>query len=413
MAKKTILILLSVFGPLVSLAGQSSLVSAYKGGKVVLAPDPGFGRGVDWASLALNFANDMTVAPDGSIFVANNREHAILKFGADGRFIKKFGRKGQGPGDFEFPCNLDILDGRTLIVGEYAQNRKVSFIDLDGGLIKVLRTDAPSFNIAALRGQAFAFQAWSFGPEGAQTTGGIDRHRVFIKHAGTGREVPVMEAAIPYHGFRGGLRLDGAVCGTILIAGTRDGDLLVCDTRKAEVQVFDPSGARLRKIALELKPFPLTRDRLRRYKAKMIQDLRDGPATSVPGFPDMIRDIEGASWSSFVDGHFPLCTDMAVDAAGNLLVFKTTDVLGGPPIMVQAYSPEGRFLAEFELDPGPFKVEIDHRFRNLCFTEGGIIGMFPRRGDPDEIIVLLKAALPVKIGDTPLIPDGPSRRPGS
>jgi hypothetical protein len=50
----------------------------------------------------------------------------------------------------------------------------------------------------------------------------------------------------------------------------------------------------------------------------------------------------------------------------------------------------GDFLAEFELDPGLFKVEIDYRFRNLCFTRQGIFGMFPRKDDPDEVIVLMK-----------------------
>jgi len=68
--------------------------------------------------------------------------------------------------------------------------------------------------------------------------------------------------------------------------------------------------------------------------------------------------------------------------------------------MVQAYSPSGEFLAEFELDPGPVKVKIDHRFRNICFTGQGIFGMFPSKADPDEIIVLMKTAFHAPITET-------------
>lgn len=376
-----------------SLWGQSILISAYKGGKILLEADSQFGRNTDWASVVLNFANDMTIAPDGSIFIANNREHRILKFGSKGQLIKIFGRKGQGPGDFEFPCNLVILDGRTLVVGEHAGNRRISLFDLQGRFVKLMRTNAAPFDVAALGKNAIAYSSWTFGRGNTRTTGGIDHHQVFIKDTQVGREVRVAEASIPYRSFRGGLRLDGSICGTLLIAGTRDGELLVGDTRKAAVEVFDPTCRRVRTIALKLTPFALTSDYLRRYKAQMIKDLKNGPAASVPGFEKTIRDVEAASWGDIVDGHLPLYKDILIDSEGNLLIFKNTDCLGDCPIIVQAYTATGEFIAEFELDPGPFKVEIDYRFRNLCFTEGGIFGMLTRRDDPDEVIVLMKSIL--------------------
>jgi len=392
-ARSTAVLIVLVVAAGMPLFGQSTLVSAYRSGKIVLEPDPGFGRDIDWASVVLNFANDMTVAPDGSVFVANNREHVILKFDPDGRLIKTFGRKGQGPGDFEFPANLDVLDIRTLVVGEYPGNRRISLFDFEGRLARLLRTNAAAFDIAALRGNAIAYTSWTFGRGDRKETGGTDHHQVFIKDALDGREVLVADVSIPYRGFSGGLRSDGSVCGAVVIAGTSGGDLLVGDTRKAAVEIFGPAAKKLRTIALRLEPFPLTSAHLRRYKALMIRDLKNGPAASMPGFDAMIRDIEAATWDDIVDGHLPLFKDLLVDDEGNLLVIKNTDCVRDCPILIQAYSPEGAFLAEFELDPGPFKVEIDYRFRNLCFTDRGIFGMFPRKDDPDEIIVLMKSAL--------------------
>jgi hypothetical protein len=125
----------------------------------------------------------------------------------------------------------------------------------------------------------------------------------------------------------------------------------------------------------------------------MIKELKGGPAASVPGFDKMIRDIEAASWGDIVDEHFPLYKEILVDSEGNLLVFKNTDCVGECPIIVQAYAPTGKFIAEFELDLGPYRVEIDYRFRNLCFTDRGIFGMLSRRDDPDEVIMLMKSIL--------------------
>jgi 6-bladed beta-propeller len=393
MVKKALLLSLLAFSAAQPLLGQSALVSAYRSGKIVLSPDPAFAPGFDWESLVLHFANDMTVAPDGSVFVANNREHVILKFASDGRFLKKFGKKGQGPGDFEFPGELQVLDGRTLIVGEYALNRRINLFDLEGQLIRLMRAENPVYRVAALKGEVIAYRSVTFGQAKATKPESIEYHRAFIKNTVTGHEARVADVAIPVRSLGRGFRLDASVCGQLLIAGTPAGDLLVGDTRKAEVEMFDSTGRKLRTFALRLEPFPVTREYLRRYKDEMIKRMRNGPAASLPSFREIVRNIEEASSDSFVDGHFPLYKELLVDSEGNILVFKTTDCVGECPIMVQVYSPAGEYLAEFELDPGPFKVEIDPRFRNICFTGRGVFGLFPKKDDQDEIIVLMRSSL--------------------
>lgn len=393
MIKKAIILSLLVFPAAHPLLGQSALVSAYRSGKIVLSPDPEFAPGVDWESLVLHFANDMTVVPDGSVFVANNREHVILKFASDGRFLKKFGRKGQGPGDFEFPGELHVLDGRSLLVGEYPLNRRISLFDLEGQMIRLMRADNPVYGVAALKGEVVAYRSVTFGQAKAAGPESIEYHRAFIKDTVSGRETRVADVAIPVRSLGGGFRLDASVCGQILIAGTPAGELLVGDTRSAEVEMFDSAGRKLRTFPLKLEPFPVTREYLRRYKDELIGGMKNGPAAKLPSFREIVRNIEEAPLGSFVDDHFPLYKDLLVDSEGHILVFKNTDCVGKCPIMVQVYSPAGEYLAEFELDPGPFKVEIDSRFRNICFTGRGVFGMFPRKDDPDEIIVLMKAAL--------------------
>ena len=78
---------------------------------------------------------EVVVGPGGRIYVACNREHSILIFGENGRKLGAFGQKGRGPGDLFYPHRLSVLDGKYLVVGEYATNRRVSLFDLIGNFV--------------------------------------------------------------------------------------------------------------------------------------------------------------------------------------------------------------------------------------------------------------------------------------
>jgi hypothetical protein len=55
--------------------------------------------------------SDILVAPNGDIFVADGHggpqgNNRIVKFDKDGKYIKEWGKKGWGPGEFNVPHNL-------------------------------------------------------------------------------------------------------------------------------------------------------------------------------------------------------------------------------------------------------------------------------------------------------------------
>ena len=60
---------------------------------------------------------DVVTAPNGDIFVADGHggdsNARIVKFSKDGKFIKAWGRKGSGPGEFDTPhaIAMDSKDG--------------------------------------------------------------------------------------------------------------------------------------------------------------------------------------------------------------------------------------------------------------------------------------------------------------
>jgi sugar lactone lactonase YvrE len=80
--------------------------------------------------------SDILVAPNGDIFVADghggpNSNHRVVKFDKDGKFIKEWGKKGSGPGEFNVPHNLAMDSTGRLFVGDRSNNR-IQVFDQDG-----------------------------------------------------------------------------------------------------------------------------------------------------------------------------------------------------------------------------------------------------------------------------------------
>ncbi len=84
--------------------------------------------------------NDVLVAPNGDIFVAEGHSSGetanarILKFSPDGKFLKAWGSKGTGPGQFDQPHALAMDSQGRLFVGDRNNNR-IEIFDQDGKLL--------------------------------------------------------------------------------------------------------------------------------------------------------------------------------------------------------------------------------------------------------------------------------------
>ena len=133
-----VMFIMLVLPIVLTLGWSQDLKTGYRSGSIVLNNSPGFGEATDWKLQFYNTFTDITAAADGSIFAASNRQHTIFKFDSKGALIKSFGQEGQGPGDFNGPGDLSILDGKYLVVGEYALGHRISLFDL-AGWIKVNR----------------------------------------------------------------------------------------------------------------------------------------------------------------------------------------------------------------------------------------------------------------------------------
>lgn len=79
-----------------------------------------------------NGPTDVAVAPDGDIFVSDGHFNSrIVKFAQDGTFIKSWGKKGTGPGEFDVPHTMAFDSRGRLLVGDRS-NKRIQIFDQDG-----------------------------------------------------------------------------------------------------------------------------------------------------------------------------------------------------------------------------------------------------------------------------------------
>ncbi len=89
-----------------------------------------------------NKPSDVSIAPNGDIFVADGHgpgsNARVVKFSADGKFIKAWGKEGTGPGEFNNPHSLAMDSKGRLFVADRG-NSRVQIFDQDGNFLEEWR----------------------------------------------------------------------------------------------------------------------------------------------------------------------------------------------------------------------------------------------------------------------------------
>ncbi len=86
--------------------------------------------------------SDIAVDEEGNVFVLDSGNHRIQKFDSQGNFLASFGRRGQGPGEFQYPQSLDIDKNGFMYISD-SGNQKLQILKPDGTLEReIKKTDA-------------------------------------------------------------------------------------------------------------------------------------------------------------------------------------------------------------------------------------------------------------------------------
>ena len=76
-------------------------------------------------------ASALDVLPDGTVYVVDTKDSRVKVFDAEGRFLRVFGRQGQGPGEMNQPTGILVTPDKEILV-EDILNRRLAIFALDG-----------------------------------------------------------------------------------------------------------------------------------------------------------------------------------------------------------------------------------------------------------------------------------------
>lgn len=90
----------------------------------------------------LAFVTGATRLPSGSIIVADRAPFSLLEFDARGRFVRRFARKGSGPGEIDYPASL-FRCGSQYLTNDIANGPRINVYALNGTFLRAFRFRTP------------------------------------------------------------------------------------------------------------------------------------------------------------------------------------------------------------------------------------------------------------------------------
>ncbi|WP_420634354.1 6-bladed beta-propeller [Candidatus Palauibacter sp.] len=310
--------------------------------------------------------------PDGSIAVADRLLARITVLSADGTVLAAMGREGDGPGEFRSLSGI-VVDGEGRLFTFDDMHQRLSEWTFDGTLVGDTRLsrEGTDRRIGAV-GQ-FADGSWYASERDrmvATELGGVGRDTVGYHRLGEdgavwealvrvpGRATTMFTVGGMPPGIRGALfspRALGATRGNCLLAGASDEPVL---------RIFDPTGAALGELRLEIRVDRATEDHRQEWVSESIASFARLFGDEVG--PQQRQMIEGRGETMGMAERIPFAHDLIVDDLGYVWA-QPYELPDGPG------SSEWRVFAETGQAIGTVHLPVG--LRALAISTDAVVGV--------------------------------------
>lgn len=182
----------------------------------------------DDGEIFTRFQSSMDIAVDheGNLYGVDLGDHSVHKYDANGKFVRKWGQKGEGPGEFNEPRGIAV-DEQGMIYVMDTWNGRVQKFDPTGAFV-----------------QEFGRESGLFGPRAIAVRNG----KVYVVDSGNGRIVVFDTNGTPLLNWGGKGSGKGELSEGVGIAVNAEGEVFVMDTGNDRIQKFSPTGAFLQAL---------------------------------------------------------------------------------------------------------------------------------------------------------------------
>ncbi len=143
--------------------GAHTVVKLNPAGQVLLTIGTK-GQAGEWNEAAgsrrLNQPNDVAIAPNGDVFIAQGHtpgargDARVLKFDKDGRFLTSWGGKGKEPGQFDVAHGI-VFDDKGLLWVMDRENQRIQVFDASGTFVREQKYKGLPCSVVFSKGEAF------------------------------------------------------------------------------------------------------------------------------------------------------------------------------------------------------------------------------------------------------------------
>jgi len=196
----------------------------------------------------------VAVEPSGNLLVLDGKECRVFVFDAAGKFVRSFGRKGQGPGELNGPIGIAMTPANEIMV-EDSLNRRLSYFSRDGTFLRQRSTaQGMGMGLAGLvmdgrgrmAGRSMSFEGGNIGFE--------------IKTYDPDLKPGAVLAKIVMGGL-GKLKIDPLTSAPgLILFPDEQGRLFLGSSEGYRIRVFDFEGRLLRIVERDYDPVPVKKE---------------------------------------------------------------------------------------------------------------------------------------------------------
>lgn len=295
----------------------------------------------DIAKTGLTSMESFCLDGDGNIYImmSDSPENFIYKFDASGKFLTSFGRKGQGPGEFDSGGDI-LVDEENLVIAKDETKDKFFIFSKDGVLIEEVKIGAYR-SLKRYLGKKKYLTFWMKEDPGKP----VLRFHYYISddRVRENQEFYLYERDDDRRAPRLRPRAN------TLVLNSSDKNIFIGDSRQGyEISVFDFSGNLVRKIRKAFQPVTFPED----YKGLLKKFLAHYSGE------EFIKKLDFPE-------HLPPFFSLFADDQGRLYVM-TNEKGGGRNYWYDVFSSEGAFIGRFQLDNVQVKYFEGQRYYELA-----------------------------------------------
>jgi 6-bladed beta-propeller len=251
--------------------------------RIVLDEDLSIGEDKGRTESIFSRIGGLAVDDRGNIYAIDSREAVVRVFDREGVFIRTIGRRGQGPGETQYPVFVQVTAQGELAVYDYSVARMV-FYSLEGTYLRSKTTPRPVLPIGLdSQGTLIAQYILAPPPLGGKLFLSLDPEYHFER-----------ELAREEMGKDRTFDIGRPSC----FAALSPNDSIVWgDSREYVLYVLKADGSPVMRIAGEFHPRAITAEEEKEYRQRYAEPLKAGLQISFrgkwPAFSELFVDDEG------------------------------------------------------------------------------------------------------------------------